>query len=31
MFLIDMLFEVLVFVLTGLLQIPLSLLQGSVT
>jgi len=28
MFFIDLLFEILVFVLTGLLQIPLSQLQG---
>lgn len=29
MFWIDVLFEIIVFVLTGLLQIPLSLLQGT--
>lgn len=29
MFLMDLLFEILVFLITGLLQIPLSLIQGS--
>lgn len=29
MFFIDLLFEILVFVLTGLLQIPLSQLQAA--
>lgn len=30
MFLLDLLFEILVFVITGLLQIPLGQLQGTV-